>query len=671
MALQSTTSIKKKSSLRRKMILVMIPLVILSFVIVSIFTYSNTRKIVENNSYEQIELATTAIDSKITKEINTIAGIINSVKETVNRTCDGTEAIHDYIFGIADAYPDIIPNGIYCGLEDGTYIDKMWTPDDDWVMKERPWYTAGIQSDAVTFGEMYLDADTGKYIVSIYTNISDKNDNAIGVISADVQLDIMDALLREQTLFTEGFSYAVDATSKIIFGNKNDESINGKTLEECTDSVSQTIAEMLENQTFDEITLIDGQYLNLHKVEGTNFVIICQVAESDVSSALTPIIRTSFITSLVGIIFLGAALFVILFLLLRPIGNINTMIDSMNTLDITHRIDINTSDELGTIADNLNQMSNQLNETLTAIEESAHTIDNKAMENEQTARHLYSSAETQYEAMESLTASMNDLSKAVNTIAEGASILASNVSNTNDAADTVKDTIDNTVTLANSGRDNMNVMIDKMDYITHVFDSLQEAINNVHSGLNGINAMVNVIQDIAEQTNLLSLNASIEAARAGESGKGFAVVADEIRTLAESCSTSVTDIVSTTDNMRKLVNIVMEKSTESKNAILESSAVVNDTGTTFENIRRTITDINSAMATVKNAIANVEHVATDIAASTEEQTAGTEEILATCEQVMNIASDFRDDGSQMSASSEELKQLSDSLTEQIAKFQLD
>lgn len=671
MAFQGANSIRKKLSLRSKMIAVMIPLVILSFVIVFIFTYLNTKKIVQNNSFEHIELSADTIDSKIAKEISTTSGIVNNVKETVNRSCDGTKEIEDYILGIADAYPDIIPTGIYCGLEDGTYIDKMWTPDDDWVMEERPWYTAGIQSDDVTFGDMYLDADTGKYIVSIYTNIKDKNDNIIGVISADVQLDTMENLLREQTLFTEGFSYALDATSGIIFGNKHDESMNGKTLEECTDTVSKKIAEMLENQSYDEITLIDGQYLNLHKVEGSNFVIICQVAESDVNSALTPIMRTSFITSLAGILFLGAALFIILLLLLKPIGNINTMIDSMNTLDITQRLHVNSSDELGMIADNLNQMSNQLNETLAAIEASAHTIDDKAMENEQTARHLYSSAETQYEAMESLTCSINDLSEAISTIAEGASVLASNVSNTNDAAETVRGTINNTVTLVNSGKDNMNVMIDKMDYITQISDSLQEAVNNVHSGLDGINTMVNVIQDIAEQTNLLSLNASIEAARAGESGKGFAVVADEIRTLAESCSTSVTDIVDTTNNMRKLVNIVLDKSTESKHAILESAAVVNDTETTFENIRRTITDINSAMSTVKSAIANVENVATDIAASTEEQTAGTEEILATCEQVMNIASDFRNDGSQMSASSGELKELSDSLTEQISKFQLD
>lgn len=671
MSLQTTNPMRAKISLRRKMILVMIPLVILSFVIVFIFTYLNTKKIIEDNSYKQIELAATAIDSKIAKEISTTAGIINNVKETVNRTCNDTEAIQAYILGIADAYPDIIPTGIYCGLEDGTYIDKMWTPDDDWVMKERPWYIEGIQADEVTFGDMYLDSDTGKYIVSIYTNISDKSGNVIGVISSDVQLDAMDALLREQTLFTNGFSYAVDATSGMIWGNKNDESTNGKILEECNSAVFQQITEMLENETFDETILTDGQYLNLHKVEGTNFVIICQVAESDVNSALTPIMRTSFITSLVGIIFLGAALFIILFVLLKPIGNINTMIDSMNTLDITKRIDISSSDELGMIAGNLNQMSNQLNETLIAIEASAHTIDGKAMENEKTARHLYSSAQTQYEAMENLTNSMTDLSEAVSTIAEGASVLASNVSSTNDAADTVKNTISNTVTLANSGKDNMNRMIDKMEYITQISDNLQEAVNNVHAGLDGINAMVTVIQDIAEQTNLLSLNASIEAARAGESGKGFAVVADEIRTLAESCSTSVTDIENTTTNMRRLVNIVLDKSTESKHAILESSAVVSDTETTFENIRRTITDINSAMATVKNTIANVEHVAMDIAASTEEQTAGTEEILATCEQVMNIANEFRDDGSQMSASSEELKKLSDSLTEQIAKFRLD
>lgn len=167
----------KKNRIRKKVIIFGVPAVILAFVIVCSVTFLATKKSNEQTSEKQFALHVEKLENEVAKEISSTVGIISNIKQTVNRTCDGTPEIQKYIYDIADAYPDKIPTGIYCGLEDGTYIDKMWTPGDDWVMKERPWYVQGIVSDEVVFGDMYVDADTGANIVSVFTNISDKDGN--------------------------------------------------------------------------------------------------------------------------------------------------------------------------------------------------------------------------------------------------------------------------------------------------------------------------------------------------------------------------------------------------------------------------------------------------------------------------------------------------------------
>lgn len=633
-------------------------------------TFLSTKNATLENSEKQFSLHVEKLDNEVSKEIRETVGIIGNIKQTVNRTCQSTQDIQEYIYHIADSYLDIIPTGIYCGLTDGTYIDKMWTPDADWVMKERPWYIQGIEADDVTFGDMYLDADTGSYIVSVFTNISDQQGNVIGVISADVQLDAIEQILREEKIFNNGYAYAVDKVSGLIFGNHVDEDMNGQEIDAVKTAQAETIAQKIQKGTYDELLVVGDSYLEIHPIEGTEFVIVCQAAKKDVESSLLQIEKVTGISSAAGMILLNIVIAVIMISILKPIPIINKKIEQLSGLDMTNDITIKNRDELGVIVHNLNTMSGQLRQMVMTIKDSALKMEGASDDNMQTADNLNGSADAQLEAVSALTGSIHQLTDAINQIAESAQVLTQSVSDTDEACGLVAGNVDTAIELVGTGEEDMRTLESQMNHVSEISGNLEEAVANVEKGLTGITEMVNVIREIAEQTNLLSLNASIEAARAGESGRGFAVVAGEIRTLADSCENSVKQIVETTEHLSELVTIVINETKTSRDAINSSVEVAKKTDETFAAINNTVGQIHEAMVHVKHAISDIEGVATDMAASTEEQSASTMEMQDTCEKVMGLAKDVKADGEKTAGAGQKMSELSADLLGEVSKFRL-
>lgn len=658
----------QRISLKVKMVAILLPLIIVAYLVVYFCTYQNTKGILKENLESQIALTADTVSNEMNADISKTIGIIGNIQVSIECSCSTDEEIKDYIYSIADAYPEVIPTGIYCGITSGTYIDKMWTPDSDWVMTERPWYQEGLKADDVTFGETYLDADSGKYIISVYANIKDSSGTAKGVVSADVQLDNLNRILTEKSILKNGYVYAIDKTSGIMFGNKMQEEYNGKLLSDFDASDLQKISEMLKAEQMEQLEVNNGKYIYLQEIAGTNFVTVSIVPETDVTKRLSSVKSVSLIASVIGIVIMFAAIMFVLSVFLHPIDKINKLLRKMHDLDLTEHTNTKSNDELGEIADNLNQLSDRFSMIIRQFKQSISDIDEKAETNLIVANRLDTSAANQFASIEKLTFTMNELSEAINSIAVGATQLAHNVSETTEASDMVENKIGATMDYVEYGKQNMNKMTEVMSSISGVSTELQDAVNNVRSGLDGINQMVSVINDIAEQTNLLSLNASIEAARAGEAGKGFAVVAGEIRTLAESCSNSAIDIVKTTKQMDGLVNVALDKTDANIRVIQEGSGVVLHTDETFQKIHHNMSDIHSAMETVNKAMKEVESVATDMAAATEEQTASSEMILSTCEHVMDISKEFGEERTAMVQEGNDLKALSVVLAEQVGKF---
>lgn len=662
---------KVRSSLKNKIVMTMVPFVILTYFLVFIFTYGESKSVVEDNFISEIEMAQENVGNQMQADLNQVIGLVKNIQTSTEKSCTTSEEIEEYILSIADAYLDIIPNGIYCGLEDGTYIDKLWTPGSDWVMKERPWYTEGLKANEVTFGECYLDADSGEYIISIYANIKNSSNKVIGVISADLPLTTLKDALEAQQIGVSGYAFAIDETTGLILGNREQEDWNGQTVDDVDDIIIDTVKDIIANETYGEVTSAGKYFISANKIPNTNFVTVVVVPKQDVTTRAAGIKNASFITMAVGIVIQVIVILVILTLLMRPVPKIDKAINQIKDLDFTTACAVKSSDELGRIGKNMNQLDEKLKETMKKIRSDVKRMDVQTDTNMEVAAHLQESAENQLESMHNLTDTLDGLNQGIHVIAEGTDGLTMNVYDTTQASEQVNEKIHGAVSLVRDGKLQVSYMNETMESISGVSVELQEAVGNVSEGIEGINNMVQVIQDIADQTNLLALNASIEAARAGEAGKGFAVVAEEIRKLAEECGNSAVDIVSVTSKMGDLIGVVTEKTSQSIEKVNTGVENVSNTSDVFEQINQSVTEISNLMDTVNEAIGNISNVITDMAASVEEQTASTQVISETYRSVMDISEEFSKDGDKVVEAGQELKRIVVEITEEIAKFKVD
>lgn len=657
---------KKIIPIKQRILMALLPVMLVVFFVVFLNTFLLTKKVIvadkENETKNKIE----SIDNTIQSRISRIVGLMDNVQKSVNTNCKNEEDIKNYIYSIADAYPETIPNGIYCGLESGTYIDKMWTPDADWVMKDRPWYKEGLASDTVSFGETYIDADSGGLVITAYGNIKDSTGKPIGVVAADIPMMGVMQILEQAEVIEGGILFGIDPSTKQSFGKFDDDS--AAKLYESDNKADKEIVEMINKNEVCVMKEVDNSYIMIDDIGGTSFYVAFKVSRDDMLDELFSIRDSSFLTSFVGIIILCIFTYLIVNYMVKPIRKLKLSIEKMNQLDFSENVNIKTRDEIGQMAMALNNMSESIKQMLTGMKNSIVDINANADINSQTSANLASASKEQYTAIENLSTTMNELSCAIDMIAEGSTELAKIVADTSVEINNVDNMITDTKGDIDAGYVSMKNVSGTMESITDLSMALKDAVVDVNVGIEGILEIVNVIRDIANQTNLLSLNASIEAARAGEAGKGFAVVAGEIQVLASTCSDSVLKISEVTSNIKNLMDIVLDKANDSTAAVEKGNNAVDDAQKIFETIQQNMVKIQDVMVTVNEAFTKVENTASDMAASTQEQTASTIMVLETSEDIKQISSNFQGEGDKLNGQSIVLKELSDSLEEQVAKF---
>ena len=661
---------KKKLGFGMKMLLVVLPVVLAFNIATFIVTAINTDRMMENQAKEQLVSLSGSTGYQIASEIQRIRGLLENVKTSIEKSCSSEEEIQEYLYGVADAYTDIIPTGIYCGLESGVYIDKLWTPDSDWVMKERPWYVEGLKADEVSFGEAYMDSETGGYVVTGYVAIKDSSQKRVGVVCADVQLTAVDEILTDKTFFENGYIYAVDTISGMILSNKRFPEQNGEIVTEQTDAISEYINGAISREDYGEVVSVNGSYVLVDRIPNTNLLLVSVAKEDDVNSQVRSLLLTIAIVSLIGTLMICIIVYFMMRTLLRPVGRVTEMIDRMHNMDLTERSGIRSADEFGDMSFKADQFADKLQDVLRHVKEAISAVDEKADANETAALSLGDLAKEQNDSARDLNSTMSELSGMMTRLSSEAVILDENIAEADDAASYMKDEISVLLTDINEGTGEVSDMSGSMQDISAISERLKNAVENMHEGVEGINSMTQEINAVASQTNLLALNASIEAARAGEAGKGFAVVADEVGALADQTAKSAVNIVKLTKTLEELMTQVSEATDDSIEKIRSGSDAVGRTSETFGSIRDGINKINGSIDRVTSALDGIKDVSGEVIQTAKLQETSTNAAMEECEKLLATAERLSEEENYVEAAGKELKELSLNLGSMVEEFRL-
>jgi methyl-accepting chemotaxis protein len=317
--------------------------------------------------------------------------------------------------------------------------------------------------------------------------------------------------------------------------------------------------------------------------------------------------------------------------------------------DLTRRIHIRSTDEMGDLAgaanqmlDGLQKMMKELRDNTAELAASAIQLKQGADENARVSSEVSKAVEKVAAGSETQVAQTQEISATMQETLDGLTQVAVTTTGVSDAAQS-------TVSRAEEGSELLRSTSGEIAQVDKAFRSLQEVVRGLNQKSEQVREVIGYISEVANQTNLLALNAAIEAARAGEHGRGFAVVAGEIRKLADQTQQSAVQIGDTIGTMSRDIGQVATMFEQSAGQVYSAVSGMHNAEETFRDIVGKVGQLSSNIV--------------DVAASVEQMSAGSTSVVQSIQDISRITEETASFTEQVSAMTEQ--QLS--ATEEMAR----
>lgn len=546
----------------------------------------------------------------------------------------------DYEFGcnfIKAANERSPGNDFYISIPtDNLYLEATrYQPTSD--PKGRPWYIGAMATDGVSITDPYIDAQTGKIVVTLSKKFETKNGKE-GVIATDVKIDYLVELISSATIAEGSYAFLLDHNGNIIshqnkdYIAKDEKSTNIKDIlnGEFSEKAGSASTEIRDRGIED----YDGEirYFYSAIIPESNWTTGIALSKEYALGTVNSAIRYTIIAT---ILLLGLLLVASLYIantITKPIVQSALIGERIGNLDLTYNFEeneLNRKDEIGQMYRSYQDIISKLKVFMGGMEESILANTHVFESIKDKLYFLVNQTEDASASTEELSAGMEETAASIISLEEASKSINLAIG---DFTDKMEKGAVTSYEISNKADKLSTQFNDARTNTLNIYSSAKEDIKNAvisAKEVDKINILSNAILNISEKTNLLSLNAAIEAARSGEAGRGFAVVAEEIRKLAENSHSAVGEIQTVTQDVTKVVNHLVGNI----NNLVEflEQRVIKD----YEMMVKAVEEYKMDGSSLNEIISNLSATSEELSATINQMTASMSDVSITIEESTN------------------------------------